>query len=229
MAKALERVDDISAFHPGKVMVVKVPPNRLAVLARNGLESKAPTLERTPEPKRTALLTSVVRHLEAAAIDDALDLFMLLMQVKLISAAKLTTDKDWVTARPLLAKASRMLDGVFRLWSEQLDLVAESGADFDAGAMWRALETEIGPREEVMVASALLGNCSGPRVRSLTSRPSAPVVAGEVIDGAFGLVTGAESVPGSVTVTARVTACAPGGRPDGTPDSLAFTAGVGRR
>ncbi|WP_406048686.1 hypothetical protein OG280_06005 [Streptomyces virginiae] len=37
-----------------------------------------------------------------------------------------------------------MPDGVFRLWSEQQDLVAESGADLDAGAMWRALETEIG-------------------------------------------------------------------------------------
>ncbi len=44
-------------------------------MARVGLGSKAPILERTPEPKRTALLTSVVRHLEASAIDDALDLF----------------------------------------------------------------------------------------------------------------------------------------------------------
>jgi hypothetical protein len=55
-----------------------------------------------------------------------------------------------------------MLDGVFRLWNGQLDLVAESGADFDPGAMWRALETEIGPREEVMAVSALLGELIGP-------------------------------------------------------------------
>lgn len=66
-----------------------------------------------------------------------------------------------MAARGRVAKASRMLDGVFRLWSEQLDLVAESGADLDAGAMWRALETEIGPREEVMAASALLGELIG--------------------------------------------------------------------
>nr|WP_244320593.1 Tn3 family transposase [Streptomyces melanosporofaciens] len=81
------------------------------------------------------------------------------MQVKLISAARRATDRDWLAARPRMAKASRMLDG--RLWSE-LDLITESGTDLDASAMWRALETEIGPREEVMAASALLGELIGP-------------------------------------------------------------------
>jgi Tn3 transposase DDE domain len=56
MAKALERVDEISAFRLGRVRLDKVPPNRLATMARVGLGSKAPILERTPEPKRTALL-----------------------------------------------------------------------------------------------------------------------------------------------------------------------------
>lgn len=162
MAKALERVDEISAFRLGRVRLDQVPPNRLATLARVGLGSKAPILERTPEPKRTALLTSVVRHLEASAIDDALDLFSLLMQVKLISSARRATDREWIAARGRVAKASRMLDGVVRLWSEQLDLVVEHGLDLDAGAMWRALETEIGPREEVIAASALLEELIGP-------------------------------------------------------------------
>ncbi|MCX5417747.1 Tn3 family transposase [Streptomyces sp. NBC_00059] len=162
MAKALERVDEISAFHLGRVKLDKVPPNRLATLARVGLGSKAPILERTPEPRRTALLASVVRQLEASAIDDALDLFTLLMQVKLISAARRATDRDWMAARGQVAKAYRMVDGVFRLWSEQLDLMAASGADLDPGAMWRALETEIGPREEVQAASKLVGELIGP-------------------------------------------------------------------
>ncbi|HEY9328469.1 MAG TPA: Tn3 family transposase [Streptomyces sp.] len=162
MAKALERVDEISAFHLGRVKLDRVPPNRLATLARVGLGSKAPILERTPEPRRTALLASVVRQLEASAIDDALDLFTLLMQVKLISAARRATDRDWLAARGQVAKAYRMVDGVFRLWSEQLDLMAASGADLDPGAMWRALETEIGPREEVQAASKLVGELIGP-------------------------------------------------------------------
>ncbi|WP_406444602.1 hypothetical protein OHB00_46940 [Streptomyces sp. NBC_00631] len=41
--------------------------------------SKAQTIERAPELRRTALLTAVVRQLEAQAVDDALDLFSVLM------------------------------------------------------------------------------------------------------------------------------------------------------
>lgn len=47
----------------------------MAALARYALRSKAALLERAAEPKRTAMLTAVMRHLEAKAIDEALDLF----------------------------------------------------------------------------------------------------------------------------------------------------------
>ncbi|MFI5635042.1 DUF4158 domain-containing protein [Streptomyces sp. NPDC051664] len=45
-ARALERVDEISAFQLGRVRLSQVPPNRLAALARYGLGSKAASLER---------------------------------------------------------------------------------------------------------------------------------------------------------------------------------------
>ncbi|MFE4210563.1 hypothetical protein ACFRSX_37180 [Streptomyces goshikiensis] len=171
MAKALERMDEISGFRLGRVKLDKVPPNRLATPARVGLGSKAPILERTPEPRRTAPLPSGVRQLEASASDDALDLFMLLMQVKLISAARrATAGTGWRPGQ--IAKAYRMVDGVFRLWREPLDLMATSGADLDPGAMWRALETEIVPREEVEAASRLveeLWPCPASRVTPCTS------------------------------------------------------------
>jgi len=73
-ARSLERVDEIGAFQLGRVRLSQVPPNRLAALARYGLGSKAASLERAEEPKRTAMLTAVMRHLEAKAIDEALDL-----------------------------------------------------------------------------------------------------------------------------------------------------------
>lgn len=155
MAKALGRVDEISALRLGRVKLDQIPPNRLAVLARTGLGAKAPNLRRTPEPKRTALLTSVVRHLEAAAIDDALELFTLLMQVKLISAAKRATDKDWLAAKPRLAKASRTVTAVYRIWSEQLALVEQHGAAVDVAALWRALE-QVTTREEASKAAAIV-------------------------------------------------------------------------
>ncbi|MEU3778114.1 hypothetical protein AB0F11_33930 [Streptomyces sp. NPDC032472] len=47
--------------------------------------SKAQTIEPAPELRRTALLTAVVRQLEAQAVDDALDLFTALMANRLIS------------------------------------------------------------------------------------------------------------------------------------------------
>ncbi|GAB7101975.1 hypothetical protein JCM4814A_02890 [Streptomyces phaeofaciens JCM 4814] len=91
-ARALERVEEIVAFGLGRVRLNKIPPNRLAVLARYGLGSKAAGLERASEPKRTAMLTAVMRHLEAKAIDEALDLFQVLMATRLISAAKHEVD-----------------------------------------------------------------------------------------------------------------------------------------
>ncbi|MFD9225522.1 hypothetical protein ACFWDI_37185 [Streptomyces sp. NPDC060064] len=36
MAKALERVDEIASLGLGRVRIDKVPPNRLATLARTG-------------------------------------------------------------------------------------------------------------------------------------------------------------------------------------------------
>jgi len=71
MAKALDRVDEISVFRPGRMKLDKVPPHRLMTMVRVGPGSK-PLLEQAPEPEHTALLTSVVRHLEASAIDGKL-------------------------------------------------------------------------------------------------------------------------------------------------------------
>ncbi|WP_436771318.1 Tn3 family transposase [Yinghuangia sp. YIM S09857] len=141
-ARALERVDEISALKLGRVRLSQVPPNRLAALARYALGSKAPLLERVTEPKRTAMLTAVMRHLEAKAIDEALDLFQVLMATRLISTARRATDRE------PLARASKAL-------FEELERVEECGADVDVAALWRAVE-EVAPRAEVMSAAALV-------------------------------------------------------------------------
>ncbi|MGW0552226.1 hypothetical protein [Streptomyces altiplanensis] len=49
----------------GQVSWLPVGRNRMAVLARYVLGSKAALLERAAEPRRTAMLTAVMRHLEA--------------------------------------------------------------------------------------------------------------------------------------------------------------------
>ncbi|WP_331728433.1 DUF4158 domain-containing protein (plasmid) [Streptomyces atratus] len=108
MKRALERVDEIAVYRLGRVKLDKLPPNRLAALARYGLGSKATSLERASEPKRTAMLTAVMRHMEAKAIDDALELFTVLMSTKLLSTAKRLTNKDRLSTLPQLEKASRI-------------------------------------------------------------------------------------------------------------------------
>jgi hypothetical protein len=88
MVRALRRVDDLARFELGRVRVGKVPVRRMKTLARYGAGSKAPALARLHEPRKTATLLAVTRSLEAEAIDDALDLFTLLMATRLISPAR---------------------------------------------------------------------------------------------------------------------------------------------
>lgn len=147
-ASTLERVHEIAGLRLGRVNLSRVPPNRLAALARQGLGSKAPTLARMPEPKRTAMLTAVVRHLEAAAIDDALDLFALLMQVRLISTARRATERERLARLPRWENASRTLAKASRDLIEEMELVDACRADLDVAALWRAVET-VASREEV--------------------------------------------------------------------------------
>lgn len=153
MKAALQRVEDIAAFQLGRLKLEQVPPNRLSALARYGLGTKAPKLERTPEPKRTAMLTAVMRHLEAKAIDDALDLFEILMATRLISTAKRSTDKQRLSTLPQLEKAARITARVSKVVIEELELIEQTGCDVDVAALWRALE-EVAPRAALSSAAA---------------------------------------------------------------------------
>ncbi len=145
MVKAMERVNEIAAFKLRKVRLDRVPPNRLASLARYGLGSKAPHLARVQDPKKTAMLTAVVRHLEAVAVDDALDLFSLLMSQRLFSVARRKSDKERLSMLPRLEKASRLVARAQKVLVEELERVEERGADLDVAALWRAVE-QVGPR-----------------------------------------------------------------------------------
>ncbi|WP_069734999.1 Tn3 family transposase [Streptomyces sp. EN27] len=152
MKGALQRVEDIAAFQLGRVKLDKIPPNRLSALARYGLGTKAAKLERTSEPKRTAMLTAVMRHLEAKAIDDALDLFEILMATRLISAAKRSTDKQRLSTLPQLENASRLVARAATVVIEELELIEQTGCDVDVAALWAALE-EVAPRAALSSAA----------------------------------------------------------------------------
>lgn len=67
--RALERAEKIKALGAGEVDVSRVPPIKLAELARYGMASKAPTLRDLAHPRCTATLLATVRHLETASVD----------------------------------------------------------------------------------------------------------------------------------------------------------------
>jgi hypothetical protein len=166
-------VDEIGAYRLGRLKLSQIPPNRMAALARYALGSKAPLLERAAEPKRTAMLTAVMRHLEAKAIDEALDLFQVLMATQLLSTAKRKTERERLSTLPQLEKASRVLARAATVLFEELELVEEQEADLDVAALWAALE-EVAPRAAVMTAAATVvssPSCSG---RPATSTPLSP-------------------------------------------------------
>jgi hypothetical protein len=105
------------------------------------------------------MLTAVMRHLEAKAIDDALDLFTVLMATRLISAAKRKTDKERMSTLPQLEKASRTLALAAKVLIEELELVEETGADVDVAALWRAVEVEeVAPRAQISSVASLVAS-----------------------------------------------------------------------
>ena len=71
LVKALDRAADLAGLRVREVDCSAVPANRMTALARYGLASTATALLGLAEPRRTATLLAMTRHLDAAAIDDA--------------------------------------------------------------------------------------------------------------------------------------------------------------
>ncbi|MFB4284280.1 Tn3 family transposase [Nonomuraea sp. MTCD27] len=153
MVRALQRVDNLAAFGLGRVAVSKVPVRRMKTLAKYGAGSKAPALDRLIEPRRTATLLAVTRNLEADAIDDALDLFALLMATRLISPARRKSADERLRMLPRLERASKLVAKAGRVLVDQLDLVDQEGADLDVAAMWTAVAEIAGTSKEQVRAA----------------------------------------------------------------------------
>jgi hypothetical protein len=85
MVRALTRVSEISALGLGELDLSGVPQRRVVALAWYGMAATATALRRHPEPRRVATLLATVRSLDASAVDDALELFDVLMTNDLLA------------------------------------------------------------------------------------------------------------------------------------------------
>ena len=138
MVRALDRAAEVTAVGSGQLDFSDVPPGRLEGLARPGLTANAAMLRRLPQVRRTATLLATVRTLQVAAVDDALDLFAVLMATPLIGPAERASTKDQLRSLPALRKASATLAITARMLLDLASGAGDGPAVLDAGA-WSQL------------------------------------------------------------------------------------------
>jgi len=156
MVRALDRAAEIAGFGTDRIDVDDVPPSRVQSLARAGLTGDAFTLRRLPSERRSATLLATTRTLHTNAIDDALDLFAVLMASKLIGPAERASVAERLRALPQLAKASATLAIAARVLLELAELydsnAPEAVSPVDAWARLRAAVN----REQLAAAVAVV-------------------------------------------------------------------------
>jgi Domain of unknown function (DUF4158)/Tn3 transposase DDE domain len=199
LERALRRVGDVGGIGADALDLSTLPGNRVLALARYGMSAKAAALRELAEPRRTATLVATIRHLEQKAIDDALDLFMVLMQTKLLARAERESAKEQLRRLPRFAAASAKLAAAIQILLE----ASVEAKDVSLAEVWSEIERVV-PRGQVTAALAAvleLAPLPGEELdqawraellkRQQTIRPFLPVLT-EALD--FGAVEGGQLV-----------------------------------
>lgn len=154
LASAFERALEVKSLDAGAVLMPDVPPVNVAGLARYGLSATAPALRELSSQRRTATLLATVRQLEVDAVDDALDLFELLMATKLLARAEKLGNKAKLKTLPTLRHAAVKIAAAVAVL---LDIPPARGEQVISLAQaWEEIERVI-PRKELTAALEQLG------------------------------------------------------------------------
>jgi len=106
--KALSRVRAFKNFEVSKVKTLSVPLSRKTKLAKLTAGLKAKSIEQMGHSKKLAALLCFVQHYEAIAIDDAIEVFDLLLQ-KYMNDLKLSQKKATLRSAKDLDRAAIVL------------------------------------------------------------------------------------------------------------------------
>lgn len=115
LVRALERVEEVRRLGITLSTAHRIPAGRLHALARFANTAKVSIIRRLPESRRLATLVAFASNLEAAALDDALDLLDILITeifsdaVRASDKARLRTIKDLDAAASQLTQVCRLV------------------------------------------------------------------------------------------------------------------------
>jgi len=98
-------------------------------------------------------LVAAARHLEPLAIDDALDLFELLMKTRMISPARRVSNDDRLASLPRLERSARMLALVNQELFTALYAATARNSQVEVSTLWAAIE-KVAAREKIATAAA---------------------------------------------------------------------------
>ncbi len=147
MTAALARVGEVAGLGLADVAIDDVPQRRLVELARWGMAAKAPALRRHPHKRRLATLLATASYLEAKAVDDALELFDVLMANELLGRAVRESNKANVRRFPKVARDAAACAAAVGVLLD----AADSGPDITLGAVWEAIDAVV-PRSDLRAA-----------------------------------------------------------------------------
>ncbi len=175
MVRALERAGEVAAVGAGAVDVSAVPSTRLLALARYGVTANAAALGDLAESWRTATLVAALHSLERTAVDDALDLFDVLMASRLLARAERESARERLRALPRFTRASAKLAAAIQVLLD----AADANEDLSVAQVWAEIERVV-PRAEVAAALVAIlelapapaearraGSCHQPQGRSM--------------------------------------------------------------
>jgi len=143
MVKALHRVSELAGLGVGELDLGVVPARRVVELARYGLAAKAPALARHDDPRRAATLLATVRRLYLRAVDDALDIFEVLMSTELLARAERESGKDKLRRYPRISRDAGRLAAAVGVLLE----ASEWGEQVSLDIVWDAIENVVSRTE----------------------------------------------------------------------------------
>ncbi|WP_327151567.1 Tn3 family transposase [Nocardia sp. NBC_01329] len=145
MKNALGRVRDLNAVVPSSVDLTQVPARRLIALASHGITGKTSHLRRllTQRERALALLTATVFTLRSKAIDDALELFDLLMVTDLMAKADRQSKDEKLARYPRVSRNAGKLARAVRVLLE----MGESAPHLSLEMVWDLIENTVSKAE----------------------------------------------------------------------------------